>query len=69
MTLKERVAELEKVHKCNCNLDNWQPQITTGHSWVCRIHRLATGQSENLPDTRTPEERAYDAWVTSGPED
>lgn len=29
---------------CNCDLDNWEPERTTGHSWVCRIHKavLAT---------------------------
>ena len=27
--------------KCNCDLDNWQPEKSTGHSWVCRIHRAA----------------------------
>ena len=27
--------------RCNCDLDNWQPENTTGHSWVCRIHKAA----------------------------
>ncbi len=26
---------------CNCELDNWQPEISTGHSHVCRIHTAA----------------------------
>jgi hypothetical protein len=26
---------------CNCDLDRWQPEHTTGHSWVCRIHKAA----------------------------
>ena len=26
---------------CNCDLDNWEPQQSTGHSWVCRIHKKA----------------------------
>jgi len=25
--------------RCNCDLDNWQPEASTGHSWVCRIHK------------------------------
>ncbi len=25
--------------RCNCDLDNWEPEPTTGHSWVCRIHK------------------------------
>ncbi len=28
---------------CNCDLDNWEPERSTGHSWVCRIHRYAVG--------------------------
>ena len=27
--------------RCNCDLDNWQPERTTGHSCVCRIHKAA----------------------------
>lgn len=38
LTTKEVAAVCEKVMKCNCDLDKWQPECTTGHSWVCRIH-------------------------------
>jgi hypothetical protein len=27
--------------RCNCDLDNWEPERSTGHSWVCRIHKKA----------------------------
>ena len=27
--------------QCNCDLDNWEPERTTGHSHVCRIHKAA----------------------------
>lgn len=27
--------------QCNCDLDNWEPEEKTGHSWVCRIHKAA----------------------------
>ena len=27
--------------QCNCDLDNWTPELDTGHSWVCRIHKTA----------------------------
>ena len=40
-TLKEIIKELEQTHQCNCDLDNWQPQTDTGHSWVCRIDKIA----------------------------
>lgn len=26
---------------CTCDLDNWEPTVVTGHSWVCRIHKAA----------------------------
>ena len=26
--------------QCNCDLDNWEPEKLTGHSWVCRIHKM-----------------------------
>jgi hypothetical protein len=40
-TLKSLVAEIEVEMKCNCDLDNWEPERATGHSVVCRIHREA----------------------------
>jgi len=29
---------------CNCDLDNWEPERATGHSWVCRIHKAAMAE-------------------------
>lgn len=43
---REFVAELEKDMQCNCDLDNWVPRKTTGHSWVCRIHKTAMTLSQ-----------------------
>lgn len=42
--LHQNAAELRKVMGCNCDLDNWEPEVNTGHSWVCRIHKVAIGQ-------------------------
>ena len=39
--LKDIVRSLEKGMQCNCDLDNWEPETDTGHSWVCRIHKRA----------------------------
>lgn len=40
--LCEIAAELKaNGMRCNCDLDNWEPERTTGHSWVCRIHKRA----------------------------
>lgn len=35
--------QFRKDMRCNCDLDNWEPEKNTGHSWVCRIHRYAVG--------------------------
>jgi len=39
--LEKLVAECEKTMQCNCDLDKWEPERDTGHSWVCRIHKRA----------------------------
>lgn len=31
---------------CNCDLDNWEPERSTGHSWVCRIHKAVKAKLE-----------------------
>jgi len=38
-TPRELANELKKTMQCNCDLDNWEPERDTGHSWVCRIHK------------------------------
>ncbi len=49
-TLKEIVTILEKSLQCDCDLDRWEPEPGTGHSWLCRIHTKAisiyTGSDE-----------------------
>lgn len=47
MTLRDRANDLRKTMRCNCDLDNWEPEPDTGHSWVCRIHRKLKGLSED----------------------
>jgi len=42
------VQEKEKALRCNCDLDNWQPEPQTGHSWVCRIHKAAMEEWRRL---------------------
>lgn len=41
-TRREIAKELARTMPCNCDLDRWQPEPLTGHSWVCRIHKRAT---------------------------
>ena len=35
---KELVAD---GMRCNCDLDTWEPDLLTGHSHVCRVHKAA----------------------------
>ncbi len=46
--LKTIVTELEKTMRCNCDLDRWEPERSTGHSHVCRIHKAAIEKSRSL---------------------
>lgn len=46
--LKSVANELSKTMACNCDLDDWQPEILTGHSMVCRIHRAATASEKAM---------------------
>ena len=39
--LRPIVERLEKTVACNCDLDNWEPDKDAGHSWVCRIYKMA----------------------------
>ncbi len=44
--LHTHMAEISKElvdsgMRCNCDLDNWEPMRSTGHSQVCRIHKAA----------------------------
>lgn len=39
--MKELIKKLEAEMQCNCDLDNWQPEESTGHSSVCDIHKAA----------------------------
>ncbi len=41
-TAREIATKLRETMGCNCDLDNWEPERSTGHSWVCRIHKAAT---------------------------
>ena len=42
-TAKEIARQLkEGGMRCNCDLDNWEPERSTGHSMVCRIHKEAS---------------------------
>jgi hypothetical protein len=53
----EKIAKLvSTVYGCNCDLDNWQPKPSTGHSCVCRIHK------QTLAFKTAPKEKV-EAWV------
>ena len=46
--LKEIAREIAKTTQCNCDLDKWEPERSTGHSFVCRIHKLAIEKFRHL---------------------
>lgn len=54
MNAREIAKELAKTMRCNCDLDNWEPEKTTGHSWVCRIHKAAMSEYNNSLTNRCP---------------
>lgn len=68
MSLRDKAAELSKTMRCNCDLDNWEPEGSTGHSHVCRIHRAAIGVGE-MRVQLTPAQAAYDNYVTRSSRD
>lgn len=39
--MKDIVKQIEKTVACRCDLDNWEPEKSTGHSWICPIHKAA----------------------------
>jgi hypothetical protein len=39
--VRSKAKELNKTMRCNCDLDNWEPEDISGHSHVCRIHKEA----------------------------
>ncbi len=46
-TIREHASDLkESGMKCNCDLDKWEPERSSGHSHVCRIHRVAISLSQ-----------------------
>jgi hypothetical protein len=49
--LRAIVKRIEPTMQCNCDLDKWEPERSTQHSFVCRIHVAAT--EEYLRGTKT----------------
>lgn len=47
-TAQEHAEEIQASGtRCNCDLDNWEPEASTGHSHVCRIHKLAAAKARD----------------------
>jgi hypothetical protein len=59
-TLKELVAQAKETMRCNCDLDNWEPERDTGHSHVCRIHQRAKAQFRANREASPRQEPARD---------
>lgn len=44
--MRAKAEELKKTMQCNCDLDRWEPELSTGHSWVCRIHKAVIAEPQ-----------------------
>lgn len=49
-TLRIIASEYAATMQCRCDLDNWEPERSTGHSWVCPIHKAANARMRELQD-------------------
>ncbi|NIA70735.1 hypothetical protein HBA54_19225 [Pelagibius litoralis] len=61
-TPREIAKELSQMMQCNCDLDNWEPEQDTGHSWVCGIHNatlLRLGKNAPRPDSIEVSKRRF----------
>jgi len=47
---REIAERLAKTMQCRCDLDNWQPEKVTGHSWVCPIHKASMAEWSKQPE-------------------
>jgi len=51
-TLRDHANDLRAEGMCcNCDLDKWEPERDTGHSWVCRIHKAAKARAAHKKET------------------
>jgi len=51
--LRTIAAELKaNGMRCNCDFDNWEPERSTGHSRVCRIHIQAMAMKHRPHDIK-----------------
>lgn len=64
--LKSVASELSKSMACNCDLDNWQPEPQTGHSWVCRIHKAAMASEKAIRQVTNNVREMTSAALESG---
>lgn len=65
-TLRELAAELAKTMQCTCDLDRWEPEPSTGHSWVCGIHKAAVSLYSRQPQPPPPPPEPVVAKVGRG---
>ena len=46
----ETCPDWEQRPVCRCDLDRWQPEKDTGHSWVCPIHKAMKRRHANATE-------------------
>lgn len=50
--LRTIIKEVESNTPCRCDLDNWEPEITIGHSTTCPIHKEVERRLKGVGDGR-----------------
>jgi len=59
--LREIAKEIkDSGMQCNCDLDNWEPEQSSGHSWVCRIHKHAFAMKYRPHDIKSNQHTGTD---------
>lgn len=57
--MEDAIKRLEENIPCTCDLDRWQPEGLTGHTWVCDIHKafkeLIAQEKIVIPHNSEPE--------------
>jgi hypothetical protein len=65
-TALELAKEIAPTMRCNCDLDNWQPETSTDHSCVCRIHKEAWARYIASENRIYVDERTVDGFRRFG---
>jgi hypothetical protein len=55
--IRKLAEEIQKSGvRCTCDLDNWQPDVIIGHTWVCNIYKIVNERTRMMfnPEEELP---------------